>query len=176
MARSHDATSSTDRTRDDGRSGRERGESPEMRRNRNWAEILQELRVVQTGVQLITAFLLALPFQSRFASLTSAQEWLYLVVVSLSILATGLLVTPVGLHRAMFRKREKETLVLVANRLAQAGLVVFAVAVAGVAVLIFDVTKGETAGIVAGVATLVLFGSLWAGVPALIQSERKDRD
>ncbi|WP_066064704.1 DUF6328 family protein [Frankia sp. EI5c] len=153
-----------------------RSESPEERRNRNWAEILQELRVAQTGIQLLTAFLLALPFQNRFGILTASQEWLYLAVVSLSIVATGLLVTPVSLHRAMFRRREKETLVLVANRLAQVGLAVFAVAVAGVAVLIFDVTKGPTVGVVAGVSTLLLLGTLWAAVPAAIRSTQTSAD
>ncbi|CAI7981007.1 conserved membrane hypothetical protein [Frankia sp. Hr75.2] len=149
--------------------GREERESAQERLNRNWAEILQELRVAQTGVQLLTAFLLALPFQNRFATLSNNQEWLYLAVVALSILATGLLITPVSLHRAMFRKREKETLVVVANRLAQAGLAVFSVAVSSVAVLIFDVTKNFTVGIIAGVLTLMLFATLWVAVPAALR-------
>jgi hypothetical protein len=163
------------RERDD-RGGRERDESSAARRNRNWTEILQELRVVQTGVQLLTAFLLALPFQSRFATLSDGQEWLYLVVVALAIVATGLLITPVSLHRAMFRKKEKETLVVVANRLAQAGLAVFAVTVAGVAVLIFDVTKGFPAGLVAGVLTFALFGTLWVVAPIAIHSKQAADD
>ncbi|MBL7497184.1 hypothetical protein I6A84_30465 [Frankia sp. CNm7] len=157
-------------------SDREQRESPEERRNRNWAEILQELRVAQTGVQLFTAFLLALPFQNRFTTLSNAQEWLYLAVVALSIIATGLLVTPVSLHRAIFRKREKETLILVAHRLAQGGLAMFAVAVAGVATLIFDVTKGLTVGVAAGLATLALFATLWVGVPVAIRSAQTTDD
>ncbi|CUU59814.1 hypothetical protein Ga0074812_13219 [Parafrankia irregularis] len=156
--------------------GRAAGESAQARRNRNWAEILQEIRVAQTGVQLLAAFLLALPFQSRFAILSDGQEWFYLAVVALAVVATGLLVTPVSLHRAMFRKREKEKLVMIANRLAQAGLGVFAVAVAGVAVLIFDVTKGVTAGVTAGVITLVLFIALWVVVPVAVQSVPAEGD
>jgi hypothetical protein len=152
------------------RSGREWGESPEERRNRNWAEILQEIRVAQTGVQLLTAFLLAIPFQSRFTSLTDAQEWLYLAVVLLSVTATGLLVMPVSLHRAMFRKKEKETLVRMANRIAQAGLATFALAVAGVVLLVFDVTKGMPAGVIAAGAALVFLSVLWALVPAITRS------
>jgi len=157
-----------------GRSGREREESPEERRNRNWADILQELRVTQTGVQLLTAFLLAIPFQNRFTSLTDAQEWLYLAVVLLSVTATGLLVMPVSLHRAMFRRREKETLVRMANRIAQAGLATFALAVAGVVLLVFDVTKGAPAGAIAGAATLVFLAVLWALVPAVTRSRLTD--
>ncbi|MEX5633141.1 DUF6328 family protein [Parafrankia sp. FMc2] len=154
---------------DDENRGPGTGETPQERLNRNWAEILQELRVAQTGVQLLSAFLLALPFQNRFSTLSSGQEWLYLGVVGLAISAMGLLVTPVSMHRAMFRKKEKENLVVVANRLAQAGLALFAVAVSGVVVLIFDVTKGFTAGVVAGVVTLVMFVVLWVAVPVAIR-------
>ncbi|WP_035922323.1 DUF6328 family protein [Frankia sp. QA3] len=150
------------------RADQEDVESAQERRNRNWTDILQELRVAQTGVQLLTAFLLALPFQNRFASLTTGQEWLYLAVVLLSILATGLLIMPVSLHRALFRKQEKETLVQVANRLAQVGLAILALAISGVVLLIFDVTKGRTTAAVAASATLVALAVLWAAIPALI--------
>ncbi len=98
--------------------------------------------MVQTGVQLLTAFLLAVPFQARFTTLDNTQTWVYLVVVLLAVAATGLLVMPVSLHRAVFRRQEKETLINIANRLAQVGLTLFAPAVAGVVLLIFDVTKG----------------------------------
>jgi hypothetical protein len=158
----------------DGQVGLEAAESQQERLNRNWAEILQELRVVQTGVQLLTAFLLALPFQNRFSMLSENQEWLYLAVVALSITAIGLLVTPVSLHRAMFRKKEKETLVVIANRLAQAGLAVFTLAVSGVTVLIFDVTKGFTVGIIAGAVTLVFFTTLWGAIPAIVRPAPND--
>jgi hypothetical protein len=153
-----------------GRSGRELGESPEARRNRNWADILQELRVTQTGVQLLTAFLLAIPFQNRFESLTDFQEGVYLAVVSMSVTATGLLVMPVSLHRAMFRRKEKETLVRMANRIAQAGLAVFALAVAGVVLLVFDVTNGMPAGAIAGGAALLFLVALWAIIPVVVRS------
>ncbi|CAJ61940.1 MULTISPECIES: DUF6328 family protein [Frankia] len=150
------------------RADQEDPESAQERRNRNWADILQELRVAQTGVQLLTAFLLALPFQNRFADLTDGQEWLYLAIVLLSITATGLLIMPVSLHRALFRRREKETLVQIANRLAQVGLAVLALAISGVVLLIFDVTKGRTTAAVAASATLVVLAVLWAAIPALI--------
>ncbi|WP_261569931.1 DUF6328 family protein [Frankia gtarii] len=150
------------------RAGQEDAESTQERRNRNWTDILQELRVAQTGVQLLTAFLLALPFQNRFATLTAGQEWLYLSIVLLSITATGLLIMPVSLHRALFRKQEKETLVQIANRLAQVGLGVLALAISGVVLLIFDVTKGRTTAVVAAGATLTVLAVLWAAIPALI--------
>ncbi|MCM3923042.1 DUF6328 family protein [Frankia sp. AiPs1] len=164
-------TASTDASGPPGpgrRADQQDAESAQERRNRNWADILQELRVAQTGVQLLTAFLLALPFQNRFADLTDGQEWLYLAIVLLSITATGLLIMPVSLHRALFRRREKETLVQIANRLAQVGLAVLALAISGVVLLIFDVTKGQTTAVVVATATLVVLTVLWAAIPALI--------
>lgn len=76
--------------------GRVRNETPTQQLDRNWAALLQELRVVQTGVQLLTGFLLTLPFQARFDSLSTAGHVVYLVTVSASILATVLLVAPVS--------------------------------------------------------------------------------
>ncbi len=149
--------------------GPARDETPAQRTDRNWSELLQELRVVQTGVQVLTAFLLSLPFQQRFTTLTAGQRWLYLVVVLLSTGATGLLVMPVSIHRAVFRHREKQVLVRVASRVAQAGLGLLALAVAGVVTLIFDVVEGRTAGIVAGAATFALLVVLWAIVPAAVR-------
>lgn len=162
---------SEDGTTPDDLAGRQRDaraarhETRAQQADRNWAELLQELRVVQTGVQLLTAFLLSLPFQQRFASLDASQRWLYLTVVLLSIAATGLLVMPVSLHRALFRRERKEALVAIANRTAQAGLVLLAFAVSGVAMLIFDVVEGFTTGLVVGIATLLVLLLLWAAIP-----------
>lgn len=151
----------------------ERPESEAERRNRHWAELLQELRVLQTGVQLLTAFLLAVPFQARFTTLSDTQTWIYLVVVLLAVAATGLLVMPVSLHRAVFRRQERETLINVANRLAQIGLMLFALAVTGVVLLVFDVAKGAPTSIIASAATLFGLVMAWAVVPAVIRSHRQ---
>ena len=99
-----------------------RHETGAERADRNWAELLQELRVSQTGVQLLTAFLLSLPLQQRFTSLSSGQHLTYLVAVCLSVIATGLLVAPVAVHRAVFQRHEKAELVKVGDRAARAGL------------------------------------------------------
>lgn len=80
----------------------QRGETFEERLDRNWSELLQELRVVQTGVQFLTGFLLTLPFQQRFASLTGGQRVGYLRAVGLSIGSTATLIAPVALHRMLF--------------------------------------------------------------------------
>ena len=149
--------------------GPDPSETPAQRRYRNWGDLLQELRVVQTGVQLLTAFLLAIPFQQRFTTLSNEQKSLYLVIVLLTVSATGLLIMPVSLHRAVFRRKEKETLIRVANRLAQVGVALFAVAVSGVVLLIFDVVRGAPAGWIAGGCTFVVLVVLWAVVPAAIR-------
>ena len=121
------------------------------------------------GVQLLTAFLLALPFQARFSDIDSVQRVLYLVVVLLAVAATGLLLMPVSLHRAVFRRHQKELLIQAANALAQAGLALLALAVAGVVTLIFDVVVSPTAGIIAGALTFLVLVLLWAVIPLAIR-------
>jgi hypothetical protein len=158
-----------------GEAGLRPGETLDQRRDRNWTELLQELRVAQTGVQLLTAFLLALPFQQRFSILTTAQRTVYLVVVLLAVAATGLLLMPVSLHRAVFRRHQKELLIRAANGLAQAGLTLLALAVAGVVMLIFDVVTGTTAGAVAGGLTLVVLVVLWVVIPGLVRRRAEPR-
>jgi O-antigen/teichoic acid export membrane protein len=143
----------------------DRDETPLEKLDRQWNELLQELRVSQTGVQLLTAFLLSLPFQQRFQSITHAQRALYLVIVVLSLVATGLLLAPVSMHRRVFRQHERGELVEVANVLAQAGLAALGLALAGVATLIFYVTEGQAFGIIVGVITLAALTGLWFVAP-----------
>src|SRR5215211_3548051 len=93
------------------------GESERERINRNWDELLQELRVTQTGVQILTGFLLTLPFQQRFALLDQFQVAVFCVAVLLSATATALIVAPVSYHRLLFRQRRKALLVSASDRL-----------------------------------------------------------
>ncbi|MGO1316782.1 MAG: DUF6328 family protein [Cellulomonadaceae bacterium] len=145
-----------------------RNESDEQRADRNWAELLQELRVTQTGVQVLTAFLLTIPFQARFTELTGSQRTIYLVLVALSLLATGLLVAPVSLHRTLFRRRLKPEIVRAADRLARAGVAVLALVLAGTAMLVADVVVSTAAGVVAAVAVAATLAGLWYGAPAVL--------
>ena len=101
------------------------------RLDRNWADLLQELRVVQTGVQLLTGFLLTLPFQARFVGLGEFQQNVYLVTVGFAISATGFLIAPVAIHRVLFRRHARLTLVSAAHRLAVIGTVLLGAAVVG---------------------------------------------
>ena len=98
---------------------------------------------MQTGVQLLTGFLLTLPFQQKFTRLTDSERGVYLFAVATSIVATGFLQAPVSLHRALFRKHRRKETVLAAHKLAVVGIVFLAFAVVAVALLIFDVVVGS---------------------------------
>jgi hypothetical protein len=95
-----------------------RSETEAQRLDRNWSSLLQELRVTQTGVQLLTGFLLILPFQSRFATLATGLHQVYLATVVSSLGATVLLIAPVGMHRLLFRQHKLRTLVAAVAMLA----------------------------------------------------------
>src|SRR5580693_9925005 len=92
-----------------------RNESPAQRDDRNLAELLQELRVVGLGVQVLFGFLLSLPFTNRFTRLSQGQRELYLATLVLAAVATALLLGPVAFHRLVFRRGQKERLVRAAN-------------------------------------------------------------
>ncbi len=123
-----------------------RDETETERLDRNWASLLQELRVAQTGVTLLTGFLLTLPFQQRFTELDSVMRAVYLVTVACSIGSTVLLVAPVGMHRLLFRRHRLEALVSASHSYAIAGLLLLGVALAGVSTMIFDLVVGRSAG------------------------------
>ncbi|MFD7021588.1 DUF6328 family protein [Promicromonospora sukumoe] len=146
-----------------------RQESQAERADRNWNELLQELRVMQTGVQILTGFLLTLPFQSRFADLDRYQVTVYLALVVASVTATGLIVAPVSVHRALFRKQMKRNIVTLADRITRAALAVLALVITGATLLVFDVVVGRTAGIIAGASALVLLALLWVLLPVVLR-------
>jgi Family of unknown function (DUF6328) len=140
-------------------------ETEAERLDRNWNELLQELRVTQTGVQILTGFLLAMPFQQRFSELTRFGVGVYIAAVVLTLISTCLLITPVSMHRLLFRQRRKETLVDLGDHLAEGGLAVLGLAISAVATLIFTMVFSERAGLMAGGATLVLYAAAWLVLP-----------
>jgi hypothetical protein len=142
-----------------------RGETEAQRLDRNWSSLLQELRVAQTGVQLLTGFLLILPFSTHFEDLDAAMRGVYLVTVVCSIGATILLIAPVSMHRILFRRRRMKTLVHRANIYAIAGSALLAAALAGVATIIFDSVAGRTAAWIAGPVALVALAVFWFLLP-----------
>lgn len=143
----------------------DRDETEAQRLDRNWSSLLQELRVSQTGVQLLTGFLLTLPFQQRFTQLDGTMRAVYLVTVACSLGATVLLVAPVGMHRVLFRRHRLDALVSASHACALAGLILLGVALVGVAVVIFNTVVGRTGAWIAGGATLAAFVTFWFLVP-----------
>jgi hypothetical protein len=151
-----------------------RHETATERLDRNWASLLQELRVVQTGVQLLTGFLLTLPFQPRFDMLDDTMQIVYLATVSAAVLSTALLIAPVAMHRMLFRRHRLGDLVAAAHRCAYAGLLLLGVAVTGMTVIIFEAVAGRVAALVAGGGALVLFAGFWLVLPLTMRFEQDD--
>lgn len=143
----------------------DRDETEAERLDRNWTSLLQELRVAQTGVQLLTGFLLILPFQPRFAELDTVIRTAYLITVACSIGATVLLIAPVSMHRLLFRRHRLKTLVAAAHMYAIAGTVLLGVALSGVAVIIFDAVVGRTGAWIACGCTLLALATFWYFMP-----------
>jgi hypothetical protein len=148
---------------------RQRDETESERLDRNWNSLLQELRVVQTGVQLLTGFLLTLPFQQRFEVLGENMRILYLATVGCSVGATVLLVAPVATHRFLFRRHRLQVLVSAAHRFAYAGLTLLGAALTGVTAIVFTAVSGRTAGVVAGACAVALFTLFWLVLPVLLR-------
>ena len=146
-------------------------ESRHERLTRNWNELLQELRVTQTGSQILAGFLLTVPFSSRFEVLSHHQVVIYLVVLCAAVLSTGFVIAPVAFHRLLFRQREREWLVGAANWSARAGLLMLVCTCSGVLYLIFDVTLSTTAGLISLGASLTFFIVLWGLLPLAVRDD-----
>jgi len=131
-------------------SARARGETLDQLLDRNLAELLQELRVAITGVQILFAFLLGLAFTARFETLGGFDRTVYTVALLSTALATVVLIAPVSFHRLVFRRRQKAALVAVADRLLLVGLGLLVLAITSAALLILDVVLGRTAGLLGG--------------------------
>jgi tellurite resistance protein TehA-like permease len=149
----------------DAPAGSGRNETREEQLDRNWMELIQELRVLQTGVQILAGFLLTLPFQDRFETLDDFQRNLYLVNVALAALTTAFILLPVSVHRRLFRKRLKETLVTSGDNITKIALSGVGALSVGTAALVFDVTAGRAAGLSAGAILLLVLIVLLVYVP-----------
>ncbi|WP_281282130.1 DUF6328 family protein [Geodermatophilus aquaeductus] len=137
--------------------------------DRNLAELLQELRVAITGVQVLFAFLLGLAFTQRFAELDDLQLTVYTVTLLATALATVVLIAPVSFHRLVFRRRRKAVLIAVADRLLLVGLALLVLAISTGVLLILDVVLGRTAGVVGGALVLLIGVLTWYGLPLWVR-------
>jgi hypothetical protein len=142
-----------------------RGETEAERLDRNFGDLLQELRVSQAGVQILFAFLLTLAFTQRFTDITTFQRNVYMVTLLCTAAATALIIGPVSYHRIVFRRRLKPALLNASNRMAIGGLAFLFLAMVGSVLLIADVVlEGSIVGwITAGTAAWYLL--LWYAIP-----------
>ncbi|KFF60530.1 sodium:proton antiporter [Cryobacterium sp. MLB-32] len=149
-----------------------RHETRTERLDRNWISILQELRVTQTGTQIITGFLLAAAFQPRFQTLDSYQITIYLTLISSAIITTALGIGLVSLHRHLFHRHAMVQVVAIGSVLLRATLIGLSVVLTGTALLIFDIVVGRVAGLVAGGVILLATGLIWLVLPRLVKVNR----
>jgi hypothetical protein len=144
-------------------SGRDESESERL--DRNLGELLQELRVALPGVQVLFAFLLAVPFQQNFTKINGFERDVYFATLLFTALSAILLIAPSSYHRMTFRLQQKRELIHLANRFTIAGLTCLALAMTGAIVLITDVLFGGIVTAIVGTCTAVTFAGLWYVLP-----------
>jgi hypothetical protein len=140
-------------------------ETEKQRWDRNFADLLQELRVAQTGVQILFAFLLTLPFSSGFPQTTRFQQDTYIVALIAAAFATAMIISPVAFHRALFRQGRKPELVRYAHRMASGGLGFMLIAMVSSVLLITDFLLNRWAAVILTVIAGAWFLTFWAFLP-----------
>lgn len=153
---------------------RARGETELERLDRNWSSLVQELRVVQTGVQFLFGALLVLPFQASFGTLSPGMRALYLATLAAVLGATVFLIAPVSWHRILFRRHRLGNVVSAAHRCAMAGVALLGLALIGAVVLVVDYVTGTAAAVASGVASVALFTATWLVAPWRWRSTSED--
>jgi hypothetical protein len=151
------------------------GETEEERADRNFVDLLQELRVTQTGVQILFGFLLTMPLQARFETLDSFEKLLLVVAVLLLAAATAFIIAPVAWHRALFRHRLKPEIVDVASVFAKCGLAALGLGIVVSMMLMLGLVLSRWAAITLGLAVGVLLLGLWVVSPVVRRRELDER-
>lgn len=142
-----------------------RNETEQERLDRNLSELLQELRVALPGVQVLFAFLLAVPFQQGFEDVTEFQKIIYFATLMLTAISATMLISPSAYHRITFRYQQKRRLVYYSNRFAIIGLAMLALAMTGAILLVTDFLFSKTAAFIAAGVALCVFGFFWFAMP-----------
>ena len=157
-----------------------RTETTGARLDRNFNELLQELRVAQTGVQIIFAFLLSVPFQQRFTVLTNGQRGIYIFTLVMAALSVILFTAPAAMHRVLFREGVKDFIVRYTSILLSVGLGTLGVTVLGGVVLVLDVLVGPAVAFPTGASLAMVALVLWLAIPFWRRSKtppgKTDRD
>lgn len=151
--------------RDDAWNSQHRSEGPLQRADRNFAELLQELRVLLTGVQILLGFLLTLAFSASFAALDGFQHGVYVLTLLAATLSSALLVGPVATHRLLFQCGHKPELVRTGHLTTLGALVGLAVTLASGLLLVLDIAVGRLVASLLTGGLVVAIAGLWIGVP-----------
>jgi hypothetical protein len=149
-------------------------ESKGERLDRELMELLQELRVVLPGVQVLLAFLLTAPFQQRFAQLPGTLRNAFFASIASATVATALLIAPSAHHRLRWREREKERLLRIANREAIWGTVFLAAAIVLALYVITNVLYATWIALLTAALTVAVFALLWYALPLFGGSSGKE--
>ena len=152
----------------------QRSETAAEKADRNYDELLQELRVAQTGVQILFAFLLGIAFQQRFASISSTERVVYVVSLMCTAASAVQLIAPVAIHRVLFRTHRKAELVRVSSALAIGGLSTLLVSiVSAVLLILIEVTSAGVTVVLTG-ALILLFAACWVALPLALRRSGRD--
>jgi O-antigen/teichoic acid export membrane protein len=135
------------------------------RLDRNFSELLQELRVAQTGVQILFAFLLSIAFQARFKELHPYERGMYTVTLVLAAAAAVLLIAPVAVHRLLFRRHLKDEIVAITARWASTGITVLGMAILSAVLFVLSVVLNVPAATAVAVGLLLVLLTTWLWVP-----------
>ncbi|MGI5214407.1 DUF6328 family protein [Plantactinospora sp. CA-290183] len=151
-------------------------ETEKQRWQRNFTDLLQELRVAQTGVQILFAFLLTLPFSTGFEDVNEFQKDTYIVALLAAAAATALIISPVAFHRALFRQGRKPELVRFGHAMATGGLAFMLIAMVSSVLLITDFVLPRPVAFVLSAVTAIWFLTFWAGLPFLRRNWGDDEE
>ena len=147
-------------------------ETEQERADRNWNDLLQELRVSQTGVQLLAGFLATIPFQSRFPELDGFQRGWYVGLLCLAFATVGVMLAPVAIHRHVFQEDAKQELVQAGHRLTATALVMIGLLLGGILFLVVDMVYDRKAAAVAGAVAIVVLAGLLLVLPTRVAKEK----
>ena len=150
------------------------GEDPQERTARELIELLQELRIVIPGVQILFAFLLTVPFSQGFTKLTTVQQYVFFATLLCTAAATALLIAPSAHHRLLFRRGVREQRLQMGNTLAILGLVFLVPAMVGVVYVITDLIFGLTTALIVTVVMALSFLLLWFVLPLPYRGNNED--
>ncbi|RIQ13605.1 DUF6328 family protein [Jiangella rhizosphaerae] len=147
-----------------------RDEDQADRYDRHWNELLQELRIAQTGVQILFAFLLTIAFTTPFRESDEFTHDVFAVTIVVAAMSMALLIAPVSFHRIVFRKRIRDKMIPMASTMTAGGLFLLMLAVCGGLLLALDVVLDRWLAVVVAGAALLWFVTFWYVIPGRVRA------